>query len=150
MATDVGTTLERIAVALESLIEALVAKKAAPRPPRNESGKPEYCKAFEAFWDAFPKHRRTAKVKAYEAWVRAGKRLRARGMGSDAAVAYLWSAAKQFAESPKGRGEFCPMPSTWLNGGCYDDSPDAWKHNGSDQQGDDLREWNFGLPKYAS
>ena len=33
---------------------------------------------------------------------------------------------KKFAISKKGRGEFCPHPSTWFNQGRYDDDPAEW------------------------
>lgn len=41
----------------------------------------------------------------------------------------LAAAAEEYAASPEGNGQFVKMPSTWLNGECWDDERVAWKSN---------------------
>ena len=36
------------------------------------------------------------------------------------------SAVEEFAKSNKGRGQFCPMPSTWLKCDCWGDDRVGW------------------------
>ena len=37
------------------------------------------------------------------------------------------SAVEEFAKSNKGRGQFCPMPSTWLKCDCWGDERVGWE-----------------------
>ncbi len=85
-----------------------------------------YPSAFEEFWKVYPL--RTAKQEALKAWIKAGKRIRD-GTGKTAvqAAEHMRAAAEAFAASDKAKGEFCPHASTWLNGGRYDDDPEAWR-----------------------
>lgn len=81
------------------------------------SKEPSADSPFEKFWKCFPSVRKTGKRKAEEAFGRAVKR-------ADAET--IIAAAVEFANSPKGKGEFCPMPTTWLNGDCWNDDRAAW------------------------
>lgn len=77
-----------------------------------------YSDSFLLFWDSFPKGRRKSKRKAWEAWEAARALV---------AEETLISAAKEYANSDEGRGEYVKMPSTWLNQECWDDDREAWK-----------------------
>lgn len=79
---------------------------------------------FELFWIEFPRGRRKSKGKAREAFRKAlGK------VSTDAlsAAAILIAAAKEYAASDEGRGQFVKMPATWLNGECWKDDREAWR-----------------------
>ena len=73
---------------------------------------------FDQFWKAYPKGRKTDKKKAKSAFAKAIK-------GGTAASTII-AAAKEYALSDVGRGEFVKMPTTWLNGGCWEDDRAAW------------------------
>lgn len=75
---------------------------------------------FDRFWKAFPAARKKSKGKAREAWAKARRK-------HDAEM--LIAAAEEYAASPEGNGQFVKMPSTWLNGECWDDERVAWKSN---------------------
>ena len=80
-----------------------------------------YSPQFEMFWKAFPKLRRTAKGRAWNAWKVALGRV------DDAdAPAYLVKRAIDYASSPRGQSEFAQMPSTWLTGRCWEDTEESW------------------------
>jgi uncharacterized protein YdaU (DUF1376 family) len=49
-----------------------------------------------------------------------------KGLGKTEAAGFITERMASFAESPKAKGEFCPHPATWLNGGRYDDDPEQW------------------------
>ena len=72
---------------------------------------------FERFWSAFPAGRKSGKAKAREAWSKAIKKT-----DPEAII----TAAGEYAGSEVGRGEFVKMPTTWLNGECWDDDRSAW------------------------
>jgi hypothetical protein len=59
---------------------------------------------------------------AWRAWQRAVKQVPAET---------LLEAVRAFAESPLGKGRFCPGPTPWLNQGRWEDDREAW------QRGDD-------------
>jgi len=80
-------------------------------------GRAEYSEEFEQFWKAFPSRRKTKKRKAFTDFKKAIKRVD---------VATLMTAVAEYARSNKGRGEFCQMPSTWLNGDCWEDDRASW------------------------
>jgi hypothetical protein len=73
---------------------------------------------FERFWSAFPRGRRKSKAKAFEAWEKA--------IASGVDVETLLRRAGDYAKSPEGGGQYVKMPSTWLNGACWDDDDFAW------------------------
>lgn len=75
---------------------------------------------FVRFWQTYP--RRTAKGAAERAWANAIKKAPAETIIEAAAV---------FAQSDKGRGEYCPHPATWLNGKCWEDDPAMWTNRTS-------------------
>ncbi len=78
---------------------------------------------FELFWEAFPKGRKKSKGTAREAFGKAVLKCE---------PARITAAARDYADSEAGRGEFVKMPATWLNQECWLDDPEAWKNrNGS-------------------
>lgn len=96
-------------------------------PPETESEtedpsskkKKVYPADFLEFWEAYPK--KAAKGHALKAWQSAVSR--------DSKEEIL-EAARRFAESPKGKGDYCPHPATWLNGSCYEDDQKVWERDG--------------------
>ena len=72
---------------------------------------------FEEFWEVFPKLRRTKRKEAMRRWAEATKAVDPR---------YLIDRARAYAASPLGQSEFACMPSSWLSGGRWEDSPEAW------------------------
>lgn len=86
-------------------------KQDTPKPPAGDSV------FFEEFWKTFPDRRKGGKRKAAEAFQAACKR-------SDAAT--IIAAAKEYAASEVGRGEYCKGPVPWLNQDCWDDSRVSW------------------------
>lgn len=71
--------------------------------------------SFSEFWNLYPK--RVGKGHAEKAWERATKRF---------AAPLILSAVREFFASPKGQGEFCPDPATWLNAKRWSDDRWAW------------------------
>ena len=80
-------------------------------------GRAEYSADFEQFWQTFPSRRKTKKRKAFADFKKATKRVD---------LPILMAAVEEYAKSNKGRGEFCQMPSTWLNGDCWEDDRNGW------------------------
>jgi hypothetical protein len=76
-----------------------------------------YSADFEQFWQTFPSRRKTKKRKAFADFKKATKRVD---------LPILLAAVEEYARSNKGRGEFCQMPSTWLNGDCWEDDRASW------------------------
>jgi hypothetical protein len=76
-----------------------------------------YSADFEQFWQTFPSRRKTKKRKAFADFKKATKRVD---------LPILMAAVEEYAKSNKGRGEFCQMPSTWLNGDCWEDDRASW------------------------
>ena len=82
-----------------------------------------YSPPFESFWAAFPEGRKKAKGTAFKAWKATIKKV---------SPELLIAAAVEYAASNEGRGEFVKMPSTWLNGECWNDDRAAWARNQSE------------------
>ena len=72
-----------------------------------------YPPAFEAFWDAYPKHK--DKKAALKAWKRATKEV-----PNDTLV----DAALAYATDENRDPQYTKHPATWLNAGAWDDQPD--------------------------
>lgn len=83
-----------------------------------------YTADFETWWAAFPRGRRTKKRKAADDYRKALQR-------TDAET--LLRRATEYAASPTGQGRYVVMPSTWLNGDCWEDSNEAW-NRGDDRE----------------
>lgn len=81
---------------------------------------------FEQFWEEFPKGRRKSKQRAREAFEKALEKVSAET---------LIAAAKQYALSDAGRGQYVQMPSSWLNQECWNDAPEAWQNKNADMNG---------------
>jgi len=75
---------------------------------------------FDRFWKVFP--RRVNKAKAREAFDRAFKKLRAK-LSAEECVRTIVDGAKVYAE--RANPEMLCHPTTWLNGGRWDDDPDG-------------------------
>jgi hypothetical protein len=70
---------------------------------------------FDIFWTTYP--RRIAKQNAVKAWQKAIKTV-----DPDVIIA----GAEKYAVAVQGKeSQFIRHPATWLNGGCWDDEPDA-------------------------
>lgn len=80
--------------------------------------------AFAAWWELVPN--KIARADARKRYEQAVDRLIERGDTADP-IAFLADRMAAFAKSDKGRGLFCPHPSTWLNKGQFDDDPEAWR-----------------------
>jgi len=80
--------------------------------------RPEYPAEFEVAWKAYPPKGRANKAAALKAWRKAVKAI----TPDD-----LLAAIVRYAESDKGRGDFCGHMATWLNGCGWESAPEAWK-----------------------
>jgi uncharacterized protein YdaU (DUF1376 family) len=86
-----------------------------------------YPDCFEAWWSAYPNLRKSAKPEALRRYCEAIARIRElKNFTDQQAEEWLLDVTKQFSASPKGQGEYCPMPTTWLHQGRYEDDPAAW------------------------
>lgn len=95
-------------------------------PPAASMRESAYDPDFEVFWNAYPK--RVGKKIAEKSWLVAvkGQSLLASVGGRKNAIALILEAATLFAASPKGKGEWCPHPATWLNQNRFEDDPAEW------------------------
>ena len=92
---------------------------------------------FEDWWKVYP--RRVGKHAARKAWDQAVRGMVLGGYQASPtpktraeAQAYLLDRAMVFASSPKGQsGQWCPLPTTWLNQGRWDDDPKEWQRQES-------------------
>lgn len=102
-------------------------------PPKNGS-------EVEALWNAYP--RKSAKKPGLKAIANA---LRIEGFFT------LMAAVEEFAQSPKGQGEFCPHASTWFNQERWKDPREEWGVKPDDDRvatQKDVVDWNpYGDPK---
>lgn len=71
----------------------------------------EYPSDFEEFWKVYP--RREGKGAAFKAWKKLKLPQKRRA----------WQIAKRDAAELKSRGQYCPLPATWLNQARFDDDP---------------------------
>lgn len=74
--------------------------------------------AFEAFWSAFPRGRKTAKAEARRKFVAI---VSGRHKDLRATAEQLIAGAARYAHAMGDHHQFVKMPSTWLNGGCWED-----------------------------
>lgn len=72
---------------------------------------------FEEFWESYPPGRKRSKGTAREAFLKAITK-------ADAAT--ITAAAKDYAASEVGRGQYVKMPATWLNQECWNDDRASW------------------------
>ena len=118
--------LEETAMLVREVLHAGKQKKAKAKQKTSDAAE-KYHPFFEEWWAAYPVSRKQGKLEASKAWAKAGTRIKAaRQCTPMEAVAYLLDRVLLFAKSPKGTGEYCPMPATWLNQGRYDDDPASW------------------------
>jgi hypothetical protein len=88
------------------------------RPSAPKKGQPKASEAdFETWWKQYPRHvAKGAAQKLYERIVASGK----------ATAAELMAGALRYAAERTGQDpQFTKHPSTWLNGGCWADEPQA-------------------------
>jgi len=102
------------------------ANASSPQPGAGAGDK--YPKAFERFWDVYP--RKVAKRAALKAYLAAGKRIG----GGLAAVRRLQDAAVIYAAQPPPDHDY-PHPATWLNDSRYDDPIEENGHASAHQNG---------------
>lgn len=110
--------------------------------------------AFEDFWKAFPAGRKQAKGEARDAFRRIVTGKHRRGLRAKAET-LIASAARYAASHPD--PEFVPMPSTWLNGGRWEDDPQPslapdepwWMDTEKVRQITD-DQWRGSIAKYAN
>lgn len=76
-----------------------------------------YSDEFLEFWGVFPQGRRKNKGGAWKSWQKSIKRTK---------PTVIIEAAREYATSDEGRGQFVKMPSTWLNNECWLDDRVAW------------------------
>ena len=107
--------------------------EARAKPKRATPALPpaEVVAAFEEFWAAFPPGRKKAKAEVRDLFsaIVAGKHKKRR-----ATVEQILTAVKSFAAKPH-NPDYTPMPSTWLNGGRWEDEEPRQNGNtASDEQ----------------
>lgn len=83
----------------------------------DECADPDTFSDFDIFWRSFPDRRKTGRRKAAEAFHAACKRT---------TPARIIEAAKEYAASEVGKGEYCKGPVPWLNQDCWEDSRASW------------------------
>ncbi len=98
-----------------------------------------YPEAFELWWNAYPKERRTSKHKTLAMWIAAGKRVKVeQDLDNVAAADFLLTQVRAFAASPAAADtQFVKEAHRWLSYGSYDDPPEAWQEKDTDQRQDD-------------
>jgi hypothetical protein len=122
-----------------SSAESLISDSPSTETPNSEStpvsplekGTDGYSPAFLDFWEIYPN--KVGKDKAFAAWKKAIKRCRSRHEleTNRQAIEHITTKASEFAPTPLGQDtKYCPHPTTWLNGGRYDDDPQAWQRSG--------------------
>ena len=90
-----------------------------PKPAKSKKQKipDEYPHDFEEFWKLYP--RREGKAKAFESWQKLTITQKRRAyVALKSQLQILESKAKDR------RGNFCPLPATWINQGRFDDEPE--------------------------
>jgi hypothetical protein len=94
--------------------------------------------AFTHWWAIWPQGKKTGKEAARKAYKAAVKRICAeRACEPREARDHLQERLTAFVATPKCLGLYCPHPSTWLNGGRYDDDPSAWQDSGRPGRGEE-------------
>ena len=91
-------------------------QKNAPTPQRSQVKKAPWESDFNQFWEAYPKKR--GKQQAQKTWEKLRKK------GQLPPVGEIIAAVKAHCETPEWQereGKFIPYPSTWLNGGRWED-----------------------------
>lgn len=115
-----------------SLVSSKAGKKGGKQSAKQKRSKPkaklkqnteyenedESVNEFEFFWEIYPSVRKGSKAKAREAWAKATLKV---------PPEEIIAAAREYAASPVGRGQFSKMPATWLNGECWDDDRESWQ-----------------------
>lgn len=80
---------------------------------------------FERWYAVYPK--RVGPDAAAKAFTAAMSRIESRHPDKESALEWLIRVTGDFATSPKGRGEFCWNPATFLNQGHFDDDQTQWQ-----------------------
>lgn len=92
------------------------------KSPKGDKPSLAYTQEFERWWQLYPK--KVGKESAARAFRVAKKRVE---------VDELLTATERYAGSPKGRGEFCWNPTTWLNQAHWLDDPKEWQESRGDK-----------------
>jgi hypothetical protein len=104
-------------------------KKPKPKKVKDLS---VYSEDFERFWQAYPPLRREGKLKCAAKWDEIIKRLNGNCPHGCTWAEYLILKATEYAQSPRGKSKFSKGTIVWLNGGCWEDSPESWKEDFND------------------
>ena len=114
-----SNTIEVRSSYLNKQIDLEVSNKKPPySPPVGDEAreKSKYSDDFLDFWAAYP--RKVGKGQAFKAWTRAKRN----GMPKLAVILEAIKKQKKSKAWTKEGGEFIPHPTTWINGGRWDDS----------------------------
>lgn len=102
------------------------------KAPAKNRPRGERTAAFERWYAVYPK--RVGPDAAAKAFAAAMRRIEVKHSTRDAALEWLIAVTGEFATSPKGQGQFCWNPATFLNQGHYDDDRNEWKRgDGTDK-----------------
>ncbi len=89
-----------------------------------------YSRQFEAWWKLYP--RKINKSLAFKAFQKAIR---------IESFEVIMRHTLAISESPKGKGKFCPHPTTYLNGQRWGDDPQEWTD--AREAEDDSDKWVF-------
>ena len=92
-------------------------KRAGDNTPPNPQGGSDL---FEQFWEVFPRLRKSGPAAAREAWKKAIRK---------AEPTAIIEAAREYAASPVGQGQYVKGPTPWLNQECWNDDRAAWQRS---------------------
>jgi len=105
----------------------------SPKAGKKSTTTPAYSDEFEMFWDVYPKVRRENKAEAWKKWQIAIRSV---------PPAEVIEAAKEYANSPLGSGEFSCMPATFLNKRKWEDDRSSWQRSDQKKTFAQIREEN--------
>ena len=125
---NVGRNGHGVALPSPALALPSPALASTPKPPRKKKSL-VYCKAFNEWWELYP--RKEGKADAYKAWANAGKDIRTqKDWTAEKTVAFLLERVTAYAISPRAtKSDYDKIPHAerWLNSGRYEDAPEAWQ-----------------------
>ena len=111
--SDMGLLLE-LAEEVAELKARVAALEAGGKSKEHQERKHRYTVSFRAFWAYYP--RKESKGAAMKAWSKLSK----------GEINEILQVISEYAASEKGRGQYCPYASTWLNARRWEDDRSAW------------------------
>ncbi|MCD8311252.1 MAG: phage replication protein [Firmicutes bacterium] len=132
---EAGTYIEHSTSTVQALCKEVTDTTPKPaqtntdtaKAPKDNAEKTLLEMRFSAFWEAYPKKK--AKVTALKAWMRIKP--------TAELFEKIMSAVEKYKHSQdwlKENGAYIPNPTTWLNGGCWDDEIKEVTTGGASQQ----------------